>query len=123
MAIGGIIAAIVNASDKGRDGKRYLQQALKGWEDLPLPEFEKLIAPYLQSIGQLTPEIYDVIEKGSFRGIQEDPEEHEDRNEVGGRPKAQVPRRARTQRQGAAEKAAGNGPSAHVPHSDREELP
>lgn len=73
MPIGGIISSIINAADPGRDGKRYQKQALKGLQDISLPEYEKYIAPYLQQVGELSPETYDVDERGEFRGIDEDP--------------------------------------------------
>jgi len=73
MPIGGIVAGIINAADPGRSGKHYLQQANKLWKDLETPDYNELIAPYLQSTGQMTPEIYDAIQSGEFRGIEEDP--------------------------------------------------
>lgn len=73
MPIGGIVSAIINAADPGSSGKKYLKKGLKEWQDLSLPEYEQLIAPYLQSTGQMTPEIYDAVVRGQFRGIEEDP--------------------------------------------------
>lgn len=73
MAIGSIISSIINAADPGRTGKRYLKEAKGLWEDLSLPEYENLITPYLQSTGELSPEVYDAQVSGQFRGIDEDP--------------------------------------------------
>lgn len=73
MAIGGIISSIINAVDPGRTGKRYLKEAKSLWGDLDLPDYENLLTPYLQSTGQLSPEVYDAQQEGQFRGIDEDP--------------------------------------------------
>ena len=74
MPIGGIVASIINAADPGSDGKKYLKKGLEEWKGLIPPEYEQLVAPYLQSTGQMTPEIYDAITSGEFRGIEEDPQ-------------------------------------------------
>lgn len=73
MAIGGIVASIINAADPGKSGKHYLQKGAKLWDDLETPDYENLIAPYLQSAGQLSPETYDAQISGTERNIQEDP--------------------------------------------------
>lgn len=73
MPIGGIVSAIINAADPGRSGKHYLKEGKELWEKLQLPEYRDLIAPFLQQVGQLTPETYDPQIQGQFRGIEEDP--------------------------------------------------
>lgn len=74
MPVGGLIAGIVNALDPGDAGKKYWKQAKGVWEDIPLPDYERLETPYYQQVGEYTPEVYDPRISGEFRGIDEDPE-------------------------------------------------
>jgi hypothetical protein len=74
MPIGGLVAGIYNAA-KGPGGgkqKEYLKEIRDLYKDMPLPEFERLIAPQLQQVGQITPEVYDAI-IGEQPQVQEDP--------------------------------------------------
>jgi hypothetical protein len=73
--VGGLVSGLVNLSRGVGGGKEKdaLKQVRDLYGDLPLPEYENLIAPQLYSTGEMSPEIYDAIIRGDTPQIEEDP--------------------------------------------------
>lgn len=75
MPIGGLVTGIYELAKGpgGKKEKKYLKEVRDLYKNMPLPKFEKLIAPQLLQTGEITPEVYDAIIQGGPPQIAEDP--------------------------------------------------
>ena len=74
--VGGLVSGIYNIAQGpgGEKEKKYLKEVRDLYRDMPLPEFERLIAPQLIQTGKITPEVYDAfIKEEEAPQIEEDP--------------------------------------------------